>query len=240
MSKRTERKRAALGHVVVDPAEPRPQEEQPGSRRPGRARRWVTTVVLTLLLLVVAGVAYAVTFGPEQYARLQAETSDGASPVAVGGTATVIPERDWVVQPLVRDLFEWPPLPPLKDWSVLLDEQTGVLLLSPDQRLRVELDVLQGSSERAALAWLREESRGIDPDSAGRDAGAGGTAPVRTETLASGLALRHVDGPERLAAVIDAGGGMLTLRADAGGEAIDPYRPAISALLESIAAAPAP
>lgn len=236
MSKRSERKRAALGHVVVDPAEPRPQTEEPVPRRPGRARRWVTAVVLTLLLLVVAAVAYAVTLGPEQYARLQAETSDGASPVAVGETATVTPERDWVVQPLVRDLFEWPPLPPLKDWSVLLDEQTGVLLLSPDQRLRVELDVLQGSSERAALAWLREESRGIDPGGAGGSSDAGGTAPVRTETLASGFGLRHVDGPERLAAVIDTDDGVLTLRADAGGESIDPYRPAISALLESISA----
>lgn len=233
MSRRSERRQAALGRVVVEPSAPQPQAEGAGPRRPGRARRWITAVVLTLLLLVVAAIAYAVTFGPEQYARLQAETTDGTTPIAVGDTATVVAERDWVVQPLVRDLFEWPPLPPLKDWSVLLDEQTGVLLLSPDQRLRVEFDVLPGPSERAASAWLREESRGI---AQGDDAaeGAGEPGAVRTETLASGLGLRHVDGGERIVAVVDTGGGMLTVRADAGGEPIDPYRPALSALLESI------
>jgi hypothetical protein len=31
---------------------------------------------------------------------------------------------------------------------------------------------------------------------------------------------------------------MLTLRADAGGDPIDPYRPVISALLESVGALP--
>jgi hypothetical protein len=235
MSRRSERKRAALAHVVVDSAEPQPAPEDQGPRRPGRARRWVTAVVLTLLLLVVAAIAYAVTFGPEQYAKLQAETTDGARPVEVGDAVTVLPERDWVAQPLVRDLFEWPPLPPLKDWSVLFDEQSGVLLLSPDQRLRVELDVLQGSSERAALAWLREESRAISSS----EAAEGNESPsVRTETLASGFGLRHVDGQERIAAVVDTGAGMLTLRADAGGDPIDPYRPVISALLESVGALP--
>ncbi|WP_449283013.1 hypothetical protein [Leucobacter sp.] len=236
MSGRSERKRAALGRVVVEPAEPVAQTEEQGSRRPGRARRWVTAVVLALLLLVVAAVAYAVTLGPEQYAKLQAETADGASPVEIGAAATVVPERDWVVQPLVRDLFEWPPLPPLKDWSVLLDEQTGVLLLSPDQGLRVELDVLQGSSDRAALAWLREESRVISSD--GAVDGDQGEPVLRTETLASGLGVRHVDGPERIAAVVDTGAGLLTVRADAGSEPIDSYRPAISALLESLGAPP--
>lgn len=233
MSRRSERRRAAA-RVVVEPAEPTARAEPPGSRRPGRGRRWVTAVVLVLLLVLVGGVAYAATLGPDQVAALQAETADGAQTVAVGDTATVVPEPGWVVQPLVRDLIEWPPLPPLKDWSVLLGEQSGVLLLSPDRRLRVEVDALPGSSDRAGLAWLREEGRGMGASGAtDEDPGA---PEVRDEMLASGLGVRHVDGPERIAAVVDTGSGILTVRADTGREPIDPYRPAISALLESLSA----
>lgn len=278
MTRRGERKRAAQARVVVEQAG-RPAGE--GSRRSVRTRRWVTAVVLTVLLLAVAVAAYAVTLAPEHYAKLRAAPADGATAVEVGAGAQFVPERDWVVQPLVRDLVEWPPLPSLKDWSVLLDEQTGVLLLSPDQRLRVEIDVLSGSAEGAALAWLREESgvagasSGSSPDA--EDAGeaegaesagpadpaddpaddpatdpeaAGGTArpgrpghpaegqssAVRTETLASGLDVQHIDAGGLIVAVVDTGAQRVTLRADAGEHSIDRYRPALSALLETISA----
>ncbi|WP_031290077.1 hypothetical protein [Leucobacter sp. UCD-THU] len=271
MSRRGERKRAAQARVVVEQAG-RPAGE--GSRRSVRTRRWVTAVVLTVLLLAVAAAAYAVTLAPEHYAKLRAAPADGATAVEVGTGAQLVPERDWVVQPLVRDLVEWPPLPSLKDWSVLFDEQTGVLLLSPDQRLRVEIDVLSGSAEGAALAWLRSESgatgAGSEPspdageaegaESAGTAdpaddpaadpgpaAGAAGTglpgrpdesqsSAVRTETLASGLDVQHIDAGDLIVAVIDTGSQRVTLRADAGEHSIDRYRPALSALLETISA----
>lgn len=277
MSRRGERKRAAQARVVVEQAG---RTAGDGSRRSVRTRRWVTAVVLTMLLLAVAAAAYAVTLAPEHYAKLRAAPADGATAVEVGTGAQLVPERDWVVQPLVRDLVEWPPLPSLKDWSVLFDEQTGVLLLSPDQRLRVEIDVLSGSAEGAALAWLRaesgatgagsepspdaEEAEGVESaegaESAGTAdpaddpaadpgpaAGAAGTglpgrpdesqsSAVRTETLASGLDVQHIDAGGLIVAVIDTGSQRVTLRADAGEHSIDRYRPALSALLETISA----
>ncbi len=178
--------------------------------RPGRGRRRVTGSVLGILILGAVVVGYAVTLGPGHYARLHAEVTEQGLPVEVTGDLSVTPGAGWIAEPLVTDLVDWPPLPRLQDWSVLFGEETGVLLRSPDQRLRVELR------------------------SDGEDAPRG---EVLTEILASGLTVRHVDTPSSILAVVDTASGPLSLRAEVEeGESIDAYRPTVSLLLESIGA----
>lgn len=259
MSRRSQELRTASVRVTAPPEGRRDE----GRRRPSRTRVWVMAVVLTVLVLLVAIAAYAVTFAPEHYARAQAVSADGTTAAEVGGGLQLVPAEGWVVQPLVREIVEWPPLPPLHDWSVLLGESSGVLVLSPDQRLQVEVDVLNPGTERAAGAWLREAGAGSDATSgegtdagggagSGKDAGSGGGeyAAVRSETLASGLVVQHVEAAGVVAAVVDTGSGWITLRAeaeggagaravggaDADGQPLERYRPALSALLESISA----
>lgn len=291
MSRRSQESRTATVRVTAGPEEPREQ----GQRRPPRARVWVVSVLLAVLVLLVAAAAYAVTFAPEQYASAQAVSADGEAASEVGGGVQLVPAKGWVVQPLVREIVEWPPLPPLHDWSVLLGESNGLLLLSPDHGIRVEVEVLSPGSERAARAWLRESvsksdasgGRGADArdgaDSGGEavpgdgaetgdaaDAGSGvrsgdsGDAAVRSETLASGFEVQHLDSDGVIAAVVETGSGWVTLRAEAfgsvagktaadtaantgdkaagntaggpEGQPLERYRPALSALLESIRA----
>jgi hypothetical protein len=48
--------------------------------------------------------------------------------------------------------------------------------------------------------------------------------------------VQHIDAGDLIVAVIDTGSQRVTLRADAGERSIDRYRPALSALLETISA----
>ncbi|UOQ59748.1 hypothetical protein MUN76_11915 [Leucobacter rhizosphaerae] len=165
-------------------------------------------VLFSLLAVVILVVGYAVTLGPVHIAQLRAEASDGERALPIGADAQITPPPEWVSEPLVRDLIVWPPLPPLKDWSVVIGQEPGWLVRSPDRVLQVEVSSVAGS-----------------------DVAAG----ARVETLASGYTVTHVEEGGILTAVVDTGAGSVGVRATVEGEAsLDAYRPAISQLLESI------
>lgn len=165
-------------------------------------------VLFFLLAVVILVVGYAVTLGPVHIAQLRAEASDGERALPIGSDAQITPPAEWVSEPLVRDLIVWPPLPPLKDWSVVIGQEPGWLVRSPDRVLQVEVSPVAGS-------------------------GVATGAPL--ETLASGYTVTHVEEGGILTAVVDTGTGSVGVRATVEGEAsLDAYRPAISQLLESI------
>lgn len=198
-----------------------------------RRRTSIVLVLVGVLVCVLAAAAYAVTLAPAHYAQAQAEQADGRAAVEVGGGVQVVPDRGWVVQPRVAHLVELPPLPPLRDWTVLTGAETGVELLSPDRGLSIELSAAAESDESDA-AWLAEG--GIAEGGAQRPT-------VLAETLASGASLSHVDAAGEIRAIVGAGDAKVRVLArtvpahEEGTGATDPisvYRPALSALLESL------
>lgn len=202
-------------------------------RRAPRARRWLTTTVVIVLCVLVAVVAYAVTFAPDHYATWRAERLSKGDTVAVSDGVTVTPGAGWVAQPRVTNLVEWPPLPPLRDWAVLTGAETGVNIVSPDHGLSIELSVRQDSEQRVD-AWLGDIERADDSETA--------TGHVRIETLASGAELQHIDDVGELRAVVTLGETQVQVlartaepeSAEASSPTIDDYRPALSVLLESL------
>ncbi|MBP1326747.1 hypothetical protein JOF28_001979 [Leucobacter exalbidus] len=178
-----------------------------------RTRRWLTVTVVTVSLVVVGAVAYLAVFAPDHYAQFHAERAAGSTQAVVGDGVTVTPGEGWVSQPRVTDLLNWSPLPPLRDWAVLTGAETGVQLRSPDHELTVELSIDHGEGPRAAL-WL-------------------GDGTVRTETLASGAQLQHVDGEHEMRAIVTLGAREVRVTAHTEGD-LAAYRPALSALLESL------
>lgn len=190
-----------------------------------RSRRGVTITVVIVLLLLLAAAVYAVTYAPDHYAKWRAERLGAGATAEVGAGVAVVPGDGWVVQPRVTNLVEWPPLPPLRNWEVLTGTDTGIELLSPDRGLRVELFVDPEKPE-AAMA--------------------------RNEVLASGATLSHADAAGEIHAVVDLGDARVRVIArtttaqppQAGAQApkageptadpIDAYRPALSAILESL------
>lgn len=209
-------------------------------RRAPRSRRWLTVTVVVVLLALVAAAAYAVTFAPDHYAKWQAERLSGDSAVEVGGGVQVVPEEGWVAQPRVTNLVEWPPLPPLRDWAVLTGAQTGVEVLSPDRGLSVELSH-STETDRSNSDWLNE-TPADDSASTGPGADGGSAARVKTETLASGAQISHVDANREIRAIVTIGETNVRVLArleagaapGSGAAHFDGYRPALSALLESV------
>ena len=203
-------------------------EREPSLTAGPRNFRTFRIVLISVLAVLVVGIGYAVTLGPVHVAQWRAEVSDGTRALPLGERAQVTPAAGWVAEPLVRDLIVWPPLPPLKDWSVVIGREPGWLVRSPDQVLRVEVSLLEsGDSD----AFLGAGESGAEPAPDG-DAAA---EPARVEVLASGLDVTHVDGATGLTAVVDTGADAVGIRASVeGGGSLDAYRPALSELLESI------
>lgn len=200
-------------------------------------RRWVRTTVVIALCLLLAAAAYAVTFAPGHYAQSRAEQLDGVATADVGSGVQVVPGDGWVAQPRVTNLVEWPPMPPLRNVNVMMGAETGIELLSPDRGLSIELFAAAEPVESDA-DWLANVAS---------DAGSDQKPTVLKETLASGAGLAHADAPGEIRAVVTLGDERVRVLArtapvdDANtrtGEAdpINAYRPALSALLESLTA----
>ncbi len=103
------------------------------------------------------------------------------------------------------------------------------MLRSPDRRLTIEVDDLGQGSASDAESILRERAQRI----LGKNAE---VPAIRTETMASGSTLWHLDADGVLLAVVDHDGELVGLRAQtSGGESIESYRPAIGQLVETIA-----
>ena len=206
-------------------------EHEPPLKRGTRNFRGLRATILILLAVVIIGIGYVVTLGPVHMAHLRAESSDGERALAIGERTQITPPAEWVSGPLVRDLIVWPPLPPLKDWSVLVGQEPGLLLNTPDQKLQVEVTLVE---KNEVAAFLSDVSPDPDAD-AGADEAA--VAPL-DEVLASGLSVSHVEGPGEILAVVDTGSGFVGLRATPTGDAdLTDYRPAVSQLLEAVRAA---
>lgn len=206
-------------------------EQEPPLTRGTRSFRGLRATLLTLLAVLIVGIGYVVTLGPVHMAHLRAESSDGERALAIGERTQVTPPAEWVSEPLVRDLIVWPPLPPLKDWSVLVGQEPGLLLNTPDQKLQVEVTLVEKSDVAAFLSDVTP-----DPDAeAGTEEKA--VAPL-DEVLASGLSVSHVEGPAEILAVVDTGSGIVGLRATVLGDAnLTTYRPVVAQLLEAVRAA---
>ena len=206
-------------------------EQEPPLKRGTRNFRGLRATLLILLAVLIIGIGYVVTFGPVHMAQLRAESSDGERALAIGEHTQITPPAEWVSEPLVRDLIVWPPLPPLKDWSVLVGQEPGLLLHSPDQKLQVEVTLVDEGEVATFLSNLTP-----DPDA---EPGADEAAePALDEVLASGLTVSHVEGPAEILAVVDTENGVVGLRASAIGDVdLTEYRPAISQLLEAVRAA---
>lgn len=205
-------------------------EQEPTLKRGTRNFRGLRATLLILLAVLIVGISYVVTLGPVHMAHLRAESSDGERALAIGERTQITPPAEWVSEPLVRDLIAWPPLPPLKDWSVLVGQEPGLLLKTPDQKLKVEVTLVERSDVAAFLSDVAQ-----DPDAeAGTEEDA--VEPL-DEVLASGLSVSHVAGPAEILAVVDTGGGIVGLRATTLGDAnLTAYRPAIAQLLEAVRA----
>lgn len=198
--------------VLQPPLPELPLSEPPLTDGPRNFRR-VRIVLFSVLAVIVVLAGYGVTFAPVHMAQLRAEVNDGTRALPLGDDTRVTPPADWVSEPLVRDLITWPPLPPLKDWSVLIGRDPGWLVHTPDQVLRVELSLLGAGDTQEFM----------------------GDGPVQSEVLASGATVTHVTEPDAFRAVVDTGSGLVALRATVSGEAtLDTYLPAISQLLEGV------
>ena len=94
--------------------------------------------------------------------------------------------------------------------------------------LAVEIESSGPGAEPEAEALLRQKASAI--------IGAGAELPaVRTETLASGHTVWHLDDVFAVLAVVDRGGTLVTVTAERpDGESIEAYRPAIGHLLETV------
>ena len=191
-----------------------------------RAGRLVRTTVLVVFLI---GLGYAATLGPVHAARAKAKILDGSQPVEITESLTITPAAYWLDEPLVEPLVELPIVPDLNSWAVYFGAQNGTVLRSPDRRLTIEVDDLGQGSASDAESILRERAQRI----LGKNAE---VPAIRTETMASGSTLWHLDADEVLLAVVDHDGELVGLRAQtSGGESIESYRPAIGQLVETIA-----
>lgn len=198
------------------------------SPRSERGRKWVATLIVLLLVTIVLGGAYAVTYAPEHSARLQAERVNGTTAVDIGdpALASVTPAAAWSVRPVVEPLFGGLAL--FKNPAVMFGTSPGVRVESPDGALAVEFTAL-GEQNVDTLFEL---------------GGAEGETP-REETLASGSTLRSVrtgargsDDPTGMLIVLTAGSAELLARVtlDPGApHGLDDYLPALSDLCESVA-----
>lgn len=183
--------------------------------RRGSARR---TILIVAAIIGVLLIMYGFTLGPAHYANATAKSASGIDAVEIGGGARITPAEGWSIEPQVENLVAFPaPLPSITSWSVLFGGG-GSQLRSPDHELVVEFTTHSGEDP----ASLLDEAAGIEEASG-----------VRSETLESGLALQHVDGRTEIVAVVGETDPVL-VRARTNGDDIDPYRPAISELLESI------
>lgn len=166
-------------------------------------------VIWGVVIVVVLLLGYLVTWAPTHYARATATVADGSEAFEVGGGATVTPAEGWRVEPVVENLG----FAPFKSWSVLFSD-TGTEVLSPDRALAVEFFPDPAGEFDAAL---------LEGDGA------------ISETLASGAQIRHVDTDNRVIAVIEGvGDAPIFMQATVRGAELAEYRPAISAIVESV------
>ena len=120
-----------------------------------------------LAILVVIAAVYAFTFAPGHASNLRAESADGASSHHLTSAhdanfeVSVTPEAQWRVQPLVQKwqvpLLKDLPKPPLpNDPRLVWGQHTGLLITSPDGAFAVELraepDAAEANAELEGLA----------------------------------------------------------------------------------------
>ncbi|MFV0432973.1 MAG: hypothetical protein ACK5LO_03165 [Leucobacter sp.] len=176
-----------------------------------------------VLAACVATIIYLLAFAPVHIAAMQAHRGDGEQPLDLGNGVVVVPADEWIEQPVVGTLFSLGPVPLVRDMSVIFGGGDEVAILSPDRALRVETEVAGEGNDPVALVRETAADSGADPE-----------AEVRTETLASGLTLHHIDEEQRITAVVETSAGPVIVRAESVGGPIDVYRPALSSLLESV------
>lgn len=136
-----------------------------------------------------------------------------ASEVSDGITPVAIAERAEVVVPA--------------DWIVIRDGADALSVRTPDGALHARLDVVTADADAAAAALVAGDEH------------AGG--PARSETLASGMTVVHVDTPDGMLAAVSNHLGAESVRvrvtmADGEAESLAAYRPAVGDLLEGIRA----
>jgi len=104
-------------------------------------------------------------------------------------------------------------------WWITPQVHGGLLLRSPDRVLVVEIGVARAAEARETL-----ELAGAEGD------------PLRTETLANGARVQHVTGDTEFTAIVELGDTDLLIEAEVTSEGdLADYRPAMGALLESVA-----
>lgn len=193
--------------------DPRP-EERSSPREAMLARRRRTMIAAGILSsLLTAGLLLLVLL-PGIGTAGAAEAADGTQAVAIGDpkTATIVPGAGWEVTGAGSD---------------------ELLLVSPDRGLTVRISPAPGGKPAEVLA---------DELGAGAGSGSGSVSgKIRTETLASRLAVAHVDSATRVSAAVGDDRRAVLL----GAELSEPdakqakrdlasYRPALAALVESI------
>ncbi len=191
--------------------DPRP-EERSSPREAMLARRRRTMIAAGILSsLLTAGLLLLVLL-PGIGTAGAAEAADGTQAVAIGDPKTAT-------------------IVPGAGWEVTGAGSDELLLVSPDRGLTVRISPAPGGKPAEVLA-----------DELGAGAGSGSVSgKIRTETLASRLAVAHVDSATRVSAAVGDDRRAVLL----GAELSEPdakqtkrdlasYRPALAALVESI------
>lgn len=210
---------------------------------PVRRRRrtiWIVAVSLAVLAALAAAAAVVV---PWVVAETEAVTADGLTPVVLqrdGDEIAFTPADGWVVHPRFAS-------------------ESTVDLVTPDRAVTIELELVPEAAEAALTKLMGDaadtpasmmpgaidasgptaaaDASGTDDEDGAADTAADPREPIRVETLASGLELRHVAAEHGLLAVVGTSAGSVALTVRAG-SSIDlaEYRTALADLLETIRA----
>lgn len=138
-----------------------------------------------------------------------AESADGSTAYEIGGSGSTGVDAT---------------VTPAAGWEVRHPPAGGLLVTSPDRVLSVRLLPAPGEASTGQA--------GTD-GAAIRAQGPGDSGP-RTETLASGLVLTYVGRADGIDATMRLGSGAVLISVDVARGRLDDYRPALSALLESV------
>ena len=196
--------------------------DPPAPARGERARFWALLVLSVVLLAGSVLVVWAL-LGPGVQGALASQEADGVREFGVAGDvdlgSDLGPTFGAGADTQMSIIGSVATVRPESGWWVTPQAHGGLLLRSPDRVLVVDIGVVTEAEARVAL-----DLAGADGD------------PLRTETLASGARVQHVTGDGDFAAVLKLGGADLLVEAEVtpGGDHAG-YRPALGALLESVA-----
>lgn len=201
--------------------DPRP-EERSSPREAMLARRRRTMIAAGILSsLLTAGLLLLVLL-PGIGTAGAAEAADGTQTVAIGDpkTATIVPGAGWEVTGAGSD---------------------ELLLVSPDRGLTVRISPAPGGKPAEVLADELGAGTGAGAGSESGSGAGSGSGKIRTETLASKLAVAHVDSATRISAAVGddrravlLGVALSEPDAKQAKQDLASYRPALVALVESI------